>query len=86
MALEKDRQIPELYNLKHMQDNLPYRHFPYEDVILQNSTTPYLQKNPVMYGFILSLEKIITLMIEKNVVMRNYFNFTVNKYYDDHWG
>lgn len=86
MPLEKERQLPELYDLKHRFDNLPNRHFPYEDTILRNTTSPHISKNPVMANFILKLERIVSLMVEQNVLVRNYFNYTVSKYYDDHWG
>lgn len=86
MSLEKDRQIPELYHLKHRNDKILHRHFPWEENLLKKTTSTYIWKNETMNAFLTKIEKILVLMVEKSNVARNFFNYTVNKYYNDHWG
>lgn len=86
MGLEKDRQILELYEMKHRHDSKTYRHFPWEKNLLKKTTTPYIWQNNNMYDFLLKIEKISVLILEQMNVARNFFNFTVDKYYNDHWG
>ncbi len=84
--LDKDKEIQELYFLKHSKDNLKHRHFPWEDNLLQKTTSNYIWKNPNMNTFLTLLNKPVTLMVEQMNVARNFFNYTVDKYYNDHWG
>ena len=86
MSLEKDKQIQELYHLKHRNDKLLHENFPWQDNILKNTTTPYIWKNPVMNAFLTRIEKMLSLMVQKMAVARNWFNYTVPKYYNEHWG
>lgn len=86
MGLQQDKELPELYYLKHKNDNLLHRHFPWENNLLRNTTTPYMWKNPNMNTFLSKIEIQLVLMVEQLNVARNFFNFTVNKYYNDHWG
>lgn len=84
--LDKDIEINELYELKHRNDSNTYRHFPYEEQLLKNTTTPYMWKNDTMNKYLKKIEKITVLIIEQMNYARNFFNFTVNKYYNDYWG
>ncbi len=86
MGLEKDIQLTELYDLKHRKDSKSNRHYPWEDNLLKRSTTPYIWKNPNMNSFLSRMEKIYVLMLEQMNYSRNFFNHTVHKYYNDHWG
>jgi hypothetical protein len=86
MALEKDKQIQELYFLKHKHDNMLHKGYNWQDNILKKTTTPFIWKNPVMHTFLSKIEKMLSLMVEKISVARNFFNYTVPKYYDEHWG
>lgn len=86
MGLQKDKELQELYYLKHRKDNLLHRHYPWEDNLLKNTTSTYIWKNPTMNTFLTKIEKTLVLMVEKMNVARNFFNYTVDKYYNDHWG
>ena len=86
MKLEKEVEINEIYFLKHKNDNILHRHFPWEDNILKKTTSPYVFRNPNMNEYLLKLEKMNSLMLQSVTLVRNFFNFTVNKYYNDHWG
>jgi hypothetical protein len=83
--LDKEVQIPELYQLRHRHDNFKHRHFPWEKWILKKSTVPMLWKNPNMNGYMTRIEKIMVLFISQVAVVRNFWNISVNKYYNDHW-
>jgi hypothetical protein len=86
MGLDKDIQLSELYDLKHRHDSKSNRHYPWEDDLLKKSTTPYIWKNPNMNSFVSRIEKMSVLMLEQVNFARNFFNYTVPKYYNDHWG
>lgn len=86
MALDKDKEIKELYELKHRYDSKSYRHFPWEDNLLKKTTSPYMWQNENMKQYLLKIEKISVLILEKMNYARNFFNYTVDKYYNDHWG
>jgi hypothetical protein len=86
MSLDKDTQIQELYFLKHKHDKKLHTGFNWQDNILKNTTTPYLWKNRVMYTYLSQIEKMVSVMVQKMTVARNFFNYTVPKYYDEHWG
>jgi hypothetical protein len=86
MGLEKDTQINELYYLKHKHDTFKHRHYNWEDNLLRKTTSSYIWKNPVMNKYLTHIQSILVLMVEKVSVQRNFFNFTVNKYNNDHWG
>lgn len=86
MGIEKDLQIKELYNLKHRYDSKNHRHYPFEDNLLENTTSKYIWYNPNMNTYLTMLQSMVVLMVQKNDLVRNYFNFTVTKYWSDYWG
>jgi len=86
MNLMKETQLNELYELKHRHDTKTNRHFPYEDNLLKKTTSPYIWQNNTMNSFLLKLEKMVVLMLQQMNFARNFFNFTVDKHYNDHWG
>ena len=86
MPLEKDTQLDELHYLRHKHDEFRHRHFPWENHLLKKTTSAFLWKNPVMNKFLTRIEKVLVLMVEVVAIPRNYFNYTVHKYNNDHWG
>jgi len=86
MKLEKEVEISEIYFLKHKNDNILHRHFPWEDNLLKKTTSPYIFRNNNMNNSLIKIEKILSIMLQSFSIARNFFNFTVNKYYNDHWG
>ncbi len=86
MGLEKDLEITELYDLKHRYDSKTNRHYPWEESILKKTTTTYIWKNNNMNQYLTKIEIIMVLIVEQMNFARNFFNFTVHKYYNDHWG
>lgn len=83
-SLEKNVHIPELYDLHHRHDNNLHIGYNYKDNLLKDSLSKPLFSNDKTNGFLLHLQKIIVLTIDSNVILRNWFNHTVSKYYDRH--
>lgn len=86
MGLDKDRQISELYHLKHRFDTKLHRHYPWENNLLKNTTSPYMWRNDNMNEYLLKIESMSVLIVEQMNVARNFMNYTVDKYWDDYWG
>jgi hypothetical protein len=86
MSLEKDRHIKELYFLQHKHDNFIHKGYNWEENLLKKTTSPHIWKNPTMRAYLTKMEKMMVLMVEKMSVARNYYNYTVDKYYKNHWG
>ena len=86
MGLEKDIQIAELYDINHRWDSKTNRHYSWENNLLQITTSSYIWLNPNMNEYLTKIQKILVLMLEQMNFARNFFNFTVHKYYNDHWG
>ena len=83
--LEQKSQIPEYYYLQTRWNDNPNRHYPWEDHILKKTLSPHIYNNPNMADYLLLLEKSTALTVETNNIIRNYFNISVDKYYNDHW-
>jgi hypothetical protein len=86
MGLQQDKELNELYYLKHRNDKPLNRHYPWEDALLKNTTSSYIWRNSTMNTYLTKIEKMLVLMVEKMNFARNFFNYTVDKYYNDHWG
>lgn len=84
MDLEKSIHIPELYDLNHRHDNNLNEGYNYKDNILKISLSRRIFDNDIANNFLLMLQKMVSLTIESNSIVRNWFNPTVSKYYDKH--
>lgn len=82
--LERERKIPELYNLKHRNDNQEDKAFNVENNILKKSLSAHIFNNDNMNNFLLRFQKLSYLLIDQMFIMKNFKNFMVNKYHDDH--
>ncbi|MFW6243102.1 MAG: hypothetical protein ACOC2W_02990 [bacterium] len=83
-SLEKNVHISELYDLNHRNDNDLNIGYNYKDNVLKDSLSKQLFNNDITNGFILHLQKMVALTIDSNVILRNWFNHTVSKFYDRH--
>lgn len=84
MDFERNLHIPELYDLKHRHDNNLNAGFNYKDNVLKNSLSKNIFKNDISNTFLLKLQELISLTIDSNVIIRNWFNHTISRYYDKH--
>ena len=81
--IERDTQIKELYDLKHMNDNIQSG-FDYEEGLLRTSFSNVMFQNPWMNDFLNQVKSLLLYTIESNLIARNWFNYTVSKYYNKH--
>lgn len=82
--LYRERNIPELYELKHRNDNQENEAFDIENNILKKSLSPHIFNNNNMNNFLLRLQKLSYLLINQMSIMRNFKNFMVDKNYNQH--
>lgn len=83
MSLIKDKEIDGIYNLKHQHDEYP-KGFDYFDNILKKSLSPFLYNNDNVRGFLLKLEPLVAHLFDQMNVIRNWRNWYVDKYKNDH--
>ena len=81
--IEKDMQIKELYELKHMNDKIESG-FDYEEGLLRTSFSNVMFQNEMTNNFLNKLKSLLIYTIESNLVARNWFNYTVSRYYLKH--
>jgi len=81
--IEKDMQVKELYDLKHMNDKIESG-FDYEEGLLRTSFSNVMFQNDMTNTFLIKIKSLLIYMIESNLVARNWFNYTVSKYYNKH--
>ena len=81
--IEKDMQIKELYDLKHINDKIETG-FDYEDGLMEKSLYNLMFQNETTSTFLDKLKKLLVYTIESNLIVRNFFNYTVHKYYNKH--
>jgi hypothetical protein len=82
--IERESQIKELYDLKHRKDNEIHTHFDYEAELLNRLMPEYARRNDNVNEFCDRLQGIFVWGIESNLVLRNFYNYTVGKYYNKH--
>jgi len=83
-SLENDVHINELYILMHRHDNELHNATTYKTKLLEKSLSKPLYKNDDMNGFLDLLQPMVVHMVTANSLIRNWFNWTVSKYYDRH--
>lgn len=81
--IEKDVQVKELYDLKHMNDKIESG-FDYEENLIKNSFSNVMFQNQMTFDFLNKIKSLLIYTIESNLVARNWFNYTVGKYYNKH--
>ena len=82
--IEKEKHIPEIYDLNHRNDKLLHTGFDYENKLLSKIMSSVMFGNPTTNTFLTKLQKNVIYMIESNLIIRNLYNYTVSKYYNKH--
>ena len=82
--IERESQIKELYDLKHRKDNELYVHFDYETELINKMMPEYGRRNDMVNQFTNYMKKVFVWGIETQLIIRNFYNYTVSKYYDRH--
>ena len=81
--IEKDMQIKELYDLKHMNDKIESG-FDYEEGLLRTTFSNVMFQNDMTSAFLNKIKPLLLYSIESNLIARNFYNFTVHKFYSKH--
>lgn len=81
--IEKDTQIKELYELKHMNDSIQTG-FDYEEGLITHSFSNVMMKNQMTWDFLNKIKPLLIYTIETSLIARNFFNYTVSRYYSKH--
>ena len=79
--LYNKQSIPELNTLFHRNDNTTLNYIDYEKMILDKSLSPYLYSNNMMATYLKMLNGLVSLFFDQFNVLKNWKNFTVDKYY-----
>ena len=81
--IEKDIQIKELYELKHINDSIQSG-YDYEDGLIKQTFSNVMLQNDMTYNFLNKIKDLLIYSIESNLIAKNWFNYTVSKYYNKH--
>jgi len=81
--IEKDLQVKELYDLKHMNDKIESG-FDYEEGLLRTSFSNVMFQNEMTNNFLNKIKPLLIYTIESNLIARNWFNYTCHKFYSKH--
>ena len=76
--LKKERELPDVYFLKHRHDD-EYK-MDFENKLLDKTLSPYIFKNETMNGFLKRLQVLQHLFFDQFNIIRNFRNYTVDKY------
>ena len=71
--LYEERQLPELYYMKHRHDN-DTDYVDYEKNVLDKSLSPYLFNNDLMNSFLKKLRKLISILFDQHNIIKNFKN------------
>lgn len=82
--LERESQIKELYDLKHINDDETHTGFDYEESLMSKTLSNVIFQNPTTREFINKIKFLHLNMIESNLIIRNFFNYTCDKFYNKH--
>ena len=82
--LYNEKDIPELNTFYHRNDSVTKNYMDYENVILDKTLSPYIYGNDIMSGFLNQLNGLVSLFFDQFNVIKNFKNFTVDKYYYKH--
>lgn len=74
------KEIPDVFFLKHYNDDNDDNYIKYDDIILTNTLSPILFQNDVMNEYLLKLQPLVALQFDEINVFENFKNFAVDKY------
>ena len=82
--IQEEKHITELRNVKHRKDDLKYTGFNYEENLYRRTLSSVMFDNPILNEFLTRLQKQTILMLESTLVVRNFWNYTVPRFYNKH--
>ncbi|NPV12858.1 MAG: hypothetical protein HPY57_13890 [Ignavibacteria bacterium] len=82
--IERNKHINQLWYIKHRNDQLKHTGFDYENNLLKKLLSSQMFGNPNTAQFLSYLQGLLVWQIEATLVVRNFWNYTVDKYYNKH--
>jgi len=82
--IDRKSHIPDLYDLKHKNDSVADNGFDYENKLFSKLFSNVLYGNNKTKDFLDMLQYNAVWMIESVLPIRNFWNYTVDKYYNKH--
>lgn len=82
--IDKKRHIKEMYDLSHFHDENKNSGFDYETNLYNKTMSPVMFKNTTLRKFLDKLKQLNIVMIDSVLIVRNFYDFNVDKYYDKH--
>lgn len=76
--------IKELYELKHKNDSTLHNGYDYENNLFKKLLSNVMFGNDMLKEFIMKLQVNVVWMIDSTLLIRNWWNYTVDKYCDNH--
>lgn len=82
--IEEKPHIKYLYDLKHRNDSLKNNGSDYKKTLFKHIFSNVLFGNTKMQYFLPLLQENVIWMIDSTLLIRNWWNVTVDKYYNNH--
>jgi hypothetical protein len=79
----EDQYLPELYYMKHRNDS-EQNYVDYSNNILDKTLSPYIFSNDTMSNFLNLLKRPLSMLFDNFNIIKNFKNYTVDKYYYKH--
>lgn len=82
--IQESKHIKQLWYIRHRNDRLLHTGYDYEKNLLKRLLSNQMFNNKVLSQFLNLIQQLYVWQIESVLVVRNFFNYTVNKYYNKH--
>jgi hypothetical protein len=82
--LDKESHVNDLWYANHRKDNLKHTGSNYQEKLFERTISHVMFENDTLNEFLIQFQKLAVMMIDSNLVIRNFWNYTVSKYYDKH--
>ena len=79
----EDQSLPEIHYMKHRHDD-DVDFIDYEKKILDKSLSAYSFNNDLMMSFLKQLQRPVAMLFDNMNIVKNFKNYTVDKYYYKH--
>jgi len=82
--IEEKVHIKNLYKLKHIHDDLENQGFDYENKLLSKLLSGTMFENKHTKEYLNKLQQQFIWMIDSTLLIRNWWNYTIDKYSNNH--
>lgn len=83
-VINENNEIPIMNKIRHKYDKLPSEDisFDYTNELFNKTISPFMLSNPKIKMFTETLSKMMSVMIDSTMGIRNFFYYTHDKYYN----